>query len=198
MTENGKFERVSPDEFPRSVHRSHSGATSMNVKHLILLFATAAVTRAGWTSDAPTAWDNSPVGECVRNYRAPKPTADYPVTVQHFRHADVRKNRYLWVWDPTPAKNPTRQLIRVGPDKTGCTILFMPFSEFHDFQLTSSGELPEKVTSTSATANDEHGAYYVERVYLFDTRTGMYGKTPSCYRVRVGQAGNEKVGCDLD
>jgi hypothetical protein len=198
MTENGKFERVSPDESPRSVHRSHSGTTSMNVKHLILLFATVVVTHAGRTSEAPTAWDNSPVGECVRNYTAPNPTADYPVTVQHLRHVDARKNRYLWVWDPTPAKNPTRQLVRIGPDKIGCTILFMPFSEFHDFKLTSSGELPEKVTSTSPTANDEKGAYFIERVYLFDTRTGMYGKTPSCYRVRVGQAGKEKVDCDLD
>jgi hypothetical protein len=95
-------------------------------------------------------------------------------------------------------KNPTRQLVRFGPDKTGCTILFMPFSEFHDFRLTSSGELPEKVTSTSATVNDEQGAYFIERVYLFDTRTGMYGKAPSCYRVRTGHPRKEKVDCDLD
>jgi hypothetical protein len=84
------------------------------------------------------------------------------------------------------------------PGQTGCTILFMPFSEFHDFMLTSSGELPEKVTSTSATVNDEQGAYFIERVYLFDTRMGMYGKAPSCYRVRTGHPRKEKVDCDLD
>ena len=170
----------------------------MNARPLILLFVTAVVTHAGRASDAPTAWDNSPVGECVRNYRAPKPTADYPVTVQRLRYVDARKDRYLWVWDPTPAKNPTRQLVRIGPDQTGCTILFMPFSEFHDFKLTPSGELPKNVTSTSATANDEQGAYFIEQVYRFDTRTGTYGKTPSCYRVRVGHAGKEKVDCGLD
>lgn len=170
----------------------------MNVKHLILFLAIAVVIHAGLASDAPNAWNNSPVGECVRNYRAPKPTADYPVTVQRLSHADVHKNRYLWVWDPTPAKNPTRQLVRIGPDKAGCTILFMPFSEFHDFRLTPSGELPEKVTSTSATVNDGQGAYFIEQVYLFDTRTGMYGKTPFCYRVRAGYAGKEKVDCDVE
>jgi hypothetical protein len=170
----------------------------MNVKHLILLFATTVVTHAGRASDAPTAWDNSPVGECVRNYSAPKPTAEYRVTVQHLPRADVRKNRYLWVWDSTPAKNPTRQLVRIGPDKTGCTIFFMPFSEFHDFRLTSSGELPGKVTSTSATATDEQGVYFIERVYLFDTHMGLYGKVPSCYRVRIGHADKEKADCDPD
>ena len=170
----------------------------MKLEHVILLSATAVLAHAGWANDAPTAWDNSPVGECIRNYKAPKPTADYPIAVQRIQQADVRNNRYLWVWDPTPAKNPTRQLVRISPDKTGCTILFMPFSEFHDFSLAPNGALPEKVTSTLATVNDDTGAYFMEHVYLFDRRTGMYGKTPSCYRVRVGHPGKEKVDCNVE
>ncbi|KGF83238.1 hypothetical protein IA69_03260 [Massilia sp. JS1662] len=74
----------------------------------------------------------------------------------------------------------------------------MPFSEFHDFRLTSGGELPAKVTSASNTVNDDQGSYFIERVYRFDTRTCMYRKVPSCYRVRIGHAGKEKVDCDPD
>jgi hypothetical protein len=175
-----------------------AGGTSTKRDNLVLLCAAVTAAHAAWANAAPTAWDKSPVGQCVRNYRAPKPTADYPVIVQRVRHADVRKNRYLWVWDPTPEKNPTRQLVRIGPDQTGCTILFMPFSEFHDFALTRGGELPRRVTSTSATANDERGAYFIEQVYLFDTRTGMYGKAPTCFRVGLGHAEKENVDCDLE
>lgn len=154
--------------------------------------------RAGYAGDAPTAWDNSPVGECVGHYKVPRPTADYPVAVQRIGRADVHKNRYVWVWDPTPAKNPTRQLVRISPRNVGCTILFMPFSEFHDFALTRGGALPQQVTSTSATVNDERGAYAIEQVYLFAPRTGMYGKTPSCYRVRIGRAEKENVECGTE
>lgn len=175
-----------------------AGSTSMKLKKLILLCGAVTAADTAWANDTPTAWDNSPVGQCVRNYKAPKPTADYPVIVQRVRHADVWNNRYLWVWDSTPERNPTRQLIRVSPEKTGCTILFMPFSEFHDFTLAPGGELPRTVTSTSATVNDERGAYSIEQVYLFDTRAGLYGKTPTCYRVRVGHAEQEKVDCDLE
>lgn len=159
---------------------------------LICLYAHSA-----FAGDAPTAWDYSPVGECVKNYKVPKPTADYPMTVQVVKNSDVRKNSYVWIWDPTPEKNPTRQLVRVSPKKLGCTILFMPFSEFHNFKLTPNGELPEKVTSTSATVNDDQGAYFFEHDYLLDRRTGLYQKMPTCYKVKVGRADREKIDCQI-
>jgi hypothetical protein len=100
---------------------------------------------------------------------------------------------------PDARENPTRQLIRISSNKTGCTILFMPFSEFHDFRLTANGTLPEKVisTSTSATVNDERGAYYFEREYMLNTRTGLYRKKPSSYKIKVGFPGREKADCDV-
>jgi hypothetical protein len=150
---------------------------------------------SAFAGDVPTAWDYSPVGECVKNYKVPKPSADYPVTVQMIKNSDVHKNNYVWIWDPTPEKNPTRQLVRVSPKKLGCTILFLPFSEFNNFKLTPEGDLPEKVTSTSATVNDEQGAYFFEQDYLLDKHTGFYQKMPICYKVKVGRADREKIDC---
>jgi hypothetical protein len=72
---------------------------------------------------------------------------------------------------------------------------FNAVSEFHNFKLTPNGELPEKVTSTSATVNDDQGAYFFEQDYLLDRRTGLYQKMPTCYKVKVGQANREKVDC---
>jgi hypothetical protein len=150
---------------------------------------------SAFAGEVPTAWDYSPVGQCVKNYKVPKPTADYPMTVQVIKNNDVQKNSYVWIWDPTPEKNPTRQLVRVSQKKLGCTILFMPFSEFHDFKLASNGELPEKVTSTSATVNDDQDAYYFEQEYILDKHTGFYPKMPTCYKVKMGRADREKIDC---
>lgn len=157
---------------------------------LIFLCANSAL-----ADEIPTTWDYLPVGECIKNYKVPKPTADYPMTVQLIKNGDVRKSKYVWIWDPTPEKNPTRQLVRVTQKGVGCTILFMPFSEFHNFKLTSNGELPEKVTSISATVNDDQGAYFFEQDYVLDKHTGFYQKFPTCYKVKVGRADREKTNC---
>jgi hypothetical protein len=85
---------------------------------------------SAFAGEAHTAWDYSPVGECVKNFKVPKPTADYPMAVQVVKNSDIQKNNYVWIWDPTPEKNPTRQLVRVNPKKPGCTILLMPFPNF--------------------------------------------------------------------
>jgi hypothetical protein len=61
--------------------------------------------------------------------------------------------------------------------------------------LTPDGELPEKVVSTSATVNDEQGAYFIEQAYLLDKRAGFYQKMPTCYKVKVGLPDREKVDC---
>lgn len=147
-------------------------------------------------ADAPGAWDGSPVGECVRNYTIPKPSEDYPVIVQLVKNTDAQKNRYVWIWDPTTEKNPTRQLVRITPKKVGCTILFMPFSEFNDFKLAANGNLPEKVTSTSATMNDEHGSYFFEQEYSLNKGTGYYQKIPACYKTKGSGAQREKINCN--
>jgi hypothetical protein len=145
--------------------------------------------------ESPTAWDYSPVGECVNHFDIPKPSGDYPVTVQREKNTDRQKNKYVWIWDPTPAKNPIRQLVRITPKKVGCTVLFMPYSEFHDFRLAPRGTLPAKVTSTSATINDEEGGRYFEQEYIFDKSTGFYQKKPSCYEVKIGSKERRQVNC---
>lgn len=165
-------------------------------KLLILPFVFCWLNQSESASASPTAWDYSPVGECISKYKAPKPTAEYSVNVQVVKNADAKGNTYLWVWDPTPAKNPTRQLIRVTPKKIGCTILFLPFSEFHNFSLAPHGAIPEKVVSTTATVNQEQGSYYFEYEYSLDKNKNFYQKVPVCYKVTVGQPDREKVSCE--
>jgi hypothetical protein len=157
----------------------------------VYLFSSAA-----FAQQAPSAWDGSPVGQCVSKYTVPKPTEDYPVVVKMEKNTDVQKNRYVWTWDPTTERNPTRQLVRITPRKVGCTILFLPFSEFNDFKLTAKGNLPEKVTSTMATVNNEQGSYFFEHAYRLDKQTGYYEKTPTCYKVMVDTKRKEKVSCE--
>lgn len=147
-------------------------------------------------ADVPSSWDGSPVGECSNKYKVPKPSEDYPVIVQTVKNTDAQKNNYVWIWDPSTEKNPTRQLIRITPKKVGCTVLFMPFSEFSDFKLSAHGNLPEKVTSTTATINDARGSYFFEHEYRLDKNTGYYQKNPACYKVKVGGAQREKVDCE--
>lgn len=161
----------------------------------IFLNLICVLAHSAFAGEIPSAWDYSPVGECIKNYSVPMSTADYPMTVQAIKYNDAQKNHYIWLWDPTPGRNPTRQLVRISPKKLGCTVLFMPFSEFHNFKLTPTGELPEKVTSTSATINDNQGAYFFEQDYLLDKRTGFYQKMPTCYKVKVGRPDREKIDC---
>jgi hypothetical protein len=158
--------------------------------------ATLLLSGTAFAVDSPSAWSGSPVGECVSNYTVPKPSADYPVTVQKVKGSDAQKNSYVWIWDPTTEKNPTRQLVRITPGKVGCTVLFLPFSESNDFKLTASGNLPEKVTSTMATVNDERGSYFFEHAYRLDRRSGYYEKTPTCYKRNAAGGQREKVSCE--
>jgi hypothetical protein len=88
------------------------------------------VSRPGFAGEVPTAWDFSPVGECIENYKIPKPTAEYPMTVQVPKNTDVHKNRYVWFWDPTPGKKPTRQLVRVNQKNSHAPFFSYRFLSF--------------------------------------------------------------------
>ena len=105
----------------------------------------------------PTPWDSSPVGECSANFPLPTPAAGESLVVQPLKQRDAGENAYAWFWDPTPGRNPTRQLVRITPKKVGCTVLFMPNADTHDFRLAARGRLPGKVTAVSATINDSTG-----------------------------------------
>jgi hypothetical protein len=48
--------------------------------------------RSAFAGGVRTAWDYSPLGECVKNYAVSKPTADYPMTVQALKNGDIQKN----------------------------------------------------------------------------------------------------------
>jgi hypothetical protein len=50
----------------------------MKLKGLALFSVITLLTLAVKAGDGPSASDYSPVGECVSNYKAPRPTADYP------------------------------------------------------------------------------------------------------------------------
>lgn len=170
---------------------------SIKGRKLCIMFCViCSIESAALAEAAPSAWDGSPVGECLSKYKIPKPTEDYPVKVQVVKNVDTQKNSYVWIWDPTPERNPTRQLIRITPKRVGCTVLFMPFSEFNDFKLAPDGNLPDKVTSTLATVNSEQGSYFFEHDYHLDKTNRYYEKLPTCYKVKVGSSKREKVNCD--
>jgi hypothetical protein len=164
---------------------------------LVLSLAGAGPGRPVLAATPPTAWDDSPVGACSTNYALPKPAADDSLAVQPLKHRDAGGNAYVWLWDPTPARNPTRQLVRITPGKVGCTILFMPNADTHDFRLASRGPLPDKVTAASATINDSTGdGHYFEYEYGLDKRSGLYRKVPICFRVSVPGQDRKRVSCD--
>lgn len=145
----------------------------------------------------PTLWDYSPVGECSANFPLPKPAAGESGVVQPLKQRDASGNAYVWFWDPTPGKNPTRQLVRITPKKVGCTVLFMPNAETHDFHLAARGRLPDKVTAASATVNDSTGGgHYFEYEYGLDKRSGLYRKVPVCFRVNVSGRDRQPVSCE--
>lgn len=163
---------------------------------LVVLLACAGLERPVLAATPPTAWDDSPVGACSANYALPKPAADDFLAFQPLRQRDADGNAYAWFWDPTPARNPTRQLVRITPDKVGCTILFMPNADTHDFRLASRGHLPGKVTAASATINDSAGdGHYFEYEYGLDKRSGLYRKVPICFRVSVPGQDRKRVSC---
>ena len=163
---------------------------------LVLLLACAGPGRPGLAVTPPTAWDDSPVGACSDNYALPKPSGDESLAVQPLKHRDAGGNAYVWLWDSTPARNPTRQLVRITPQKVGCTILFMPNADTHDFRLASRGPLPAKVTAASATINDSTGGgHYFEYEYGLDKRRGLYRKVPVCFRVSVPGQDRKRVSC---
>lgn len=144
----------------------------------------------------PTLWDDSPVGQCSANFPIPKQAADDSGVVQPLKQRDAGGNAYVWFWDPTPGRNPTRQLVRITPKKVGCTILFMPNADTHDFRLAARGRLPDKVTAASATINDSTGdGHYFEYVYGLDKRSGLYRKVPVCFRVNVPGQDRKRVSC---
>lgn len=163
---------------------------------LVLFLACAGLVRPVLAATPPTAWDDSPVGACSDNYALPKPSGDESLVVQPLKHRDAGGNAYAWLWDPTPARNPTRQLVRITPNKVGCTILFMPNADTHDFRLAARGPLPAKVTAASATINDSTGdGHYFEYEYGLDRRSGLYQKVPICFRVTVPGQDRKRVSC---
>lgn len=144
----------------------------------------------------PTLCDHSPVGECSAHFPIPKPAAGESGVVQPLKGRDAGGNAYVWFWDPTPGRNPTRQLVRITPKRVGCTILFLPNAETHDFRLVSRGRLPGKVTAASATINDSTGdGHYFEYEYGLDKRSGLYRKVPVCFRVNVPGRDRQPVSC---
>jgi len=148
------------------------------------------------TAAPPTLWDYSPVGECSANFPLPRPAASDSGVVQPLKQRDAGGNAYVWFWDPTPGRNPTRQLVRITPKKVGCTILFMPNADMHDFRLASRGRLPDKVTAASAPINDPTGdGHYFEYEYRLDKRSGLYSNVPVCFRVNVAGRDRRPVSC---
>jgi hypothetical protein len=100
-----------PDESPRNVRRSHSGATSMSVKHLILLFATAVVTHAGRASDARLPGTIRRPVSASETHGGVSGDRTTPSSCRY-----TEKSLPVGVGSDT-GKNPTRQLVRIGPDK---------------------------------------------------------------------------------
>lgn len=194
--------RCSPTWTPHSRHllaQRAAAATKRKRRRLdvlALLLACAGVAQPSFAAMPPTAWDDSSVGACSDNYALPQPAADDSLVVQPLKQRDAGGNAYVWLWDSTPARNPTRQLVRITPNKGGCTILFMPNADTHDFRLASRGHLPDKVTAASATINDSAGdGHYFEYEYGLDKRSGLYRKVPICFRVSVPGQDRKRVSC---
>ena len=190
---------------PRYMQSSHVGANgdaaagtarTWRLPGMLALFLVYGCLERSAAAAPPTLWDDSPVGECSANFPLPKPAAGDSLVVQPLKQRDAGGNAYVWSWDPTPGRNPTRQLVRITPKKVGCTILFMPNADTHDFRLPARGHLPDKVTAVSATINDSTGdGHYFEYEYDLDKRSGLYRKVPVCFRVNVPEADRKRVSC---
>jgi hypothetical protein len=51
--------------------------------------------RSAFANEVPMAWDYSNAGECVKNFKVPKPIADWPMVVQVVKDSDIQKDNYV-------------------------------------------------------------------------------------------------------
>lgn len=142
-----------------------------------------------------TYWDSSPVGECFDEMKnGPEKAEDTAVVYEKGR--GERGQKYVWVWDTGPGKNPTRVLFEINRRGRGCVILFLPASEWHDFKLGIGGALPETVMSSTSVLNTNDGGLSSKIVYRLNKKTGNYGKFPS-YCIKVIDEKEEEIDCKL-
>lgn len=166
----------------------------MNIKDLspIILFS-CFFANTNLVNAEETYWDSSPVGECFPKMRnGPKKTES--TAVVHEGGRGVRQQKYVWIWDTGPGKNPNRALFEIDQHGKGCVILFLPASEWHDFKLGKGGILPKTVTSsTSVFKTNDHDISF-KMAYRLEEKTRRYGKFPS-HCIKVVDEKEEATDC---
>lgn len=142
-------------------------------------------------------WNPSPVGTCSKNFERElreqrKQDAELMVSRVRTKIKSIQK-KYVWVWDGTPSRNPTKLLYEVRGTR-GCIILFVPYADTTDFKIGDDGSLPATVTSETQPLPNSLGGYTSTMVtYHFDKKLGRYGKLPSsCAR----KTESEKIEID--
>jgi hypothetical protein len=148
-------------------------------------------------------WSNSPVGTCTRlseeSQQKPKnldedlDEATVAVVTESIR--GKRGEKFIWIWDNTPSRNPTRSLLKESVNRTSCTILFLPIADQHNFKIDSKGNLPSTVKSTTSPITNSDGTTEVIEIsYRLNHSTGFYSKTPSNCRKITGKK-NLEMNC---
>jgi len=143
-------------------------------------------------------WADSPVGTCLSRFTK-------TMRAQTKENSDLQVHKetswsstekfYVWVWDGAPSRNPSRVLYEVVRDR-GCVVLYMPFSDGHDFRIGHGGQMPLFVRSvTSPMALPTGGWTSSTMIYRFDERTGAYGKYPYACERQLGEQAT-KANCE--
>ena len=152
---------------------------------------------SAWAQSTYGPWDPSPVGTCSTNFNKAlteeRNRNDELVVVREKTKIKAPKE-YVWVWDGTPSRNPSRLLYEVQCCR-GCVILFMPNADTTDFKLKHDGSLPLTVKSeTQPLPNPMGGHASILVTYNFDKTLGRYRKYPSSCE-RNTESRKTKVDC---
>jgi hypothetical protein len=130
-------------------------------KEILFFLAILTLITSNVVNARDNAWDSSPIGQCIKDFgtKIKRNEHDSDIkSVEVMQHGSINA-RYIWQWDDAPAKNQTRLLYKVSKKYEGCVILFLPFSDSHDFKLGKGNELPKKVSSL---LSDSSVSYKIE------------------------------------
>lgn len=151
-----------------------------------------------WAQSKNAPWDPSPVGSCSKDFdrelmKQRRENGELVVFREREKLQSAQK-KYVWVWDGTPSRNPTRLLYEVR-GKRGCVILFMPYADTTDFRMADDGSLPPTVSSETQPLPNPLGGYASTVItYDLDKKSGQYSKLPSSCE-RKTEAGKVKIDC---
>ena len=131
----------------------------ISVHRLFSLLLVSAYSEIIYSTNLPThlkntAWENSPVGTCMKKYHPTNNNNLEGMISKIEKNRDIYGNIYTWQIEVTPSSSPLRLLYQTRKNGITCIILMTPYSETVDFSL-KNGKLPETIITQDRAPTSE-------------------------------------------